>query len=648
MIWIEATGSAFHVNTMSCVTPQGATITPAMLVHLTITGTAADEMLFIDMVHGPLSATLNFATNAIVADLGGGLNTFRVRGSPGNDAMTMGKSGSATFIDLGGDARADVEIFNAQTFKLSLGAGNDTFSGMGGAITAAAFGGPPTLSAMTTGIEVFGGPGDDTLQGGLGNDILHGGDGNDTFLTANVADGDDLYYGGIGTDTMSFAARTAAVTASLDGLAGDGDVAAGESDNVGADVENLTGGSGNDVLTGNPLSNWIRGGAGNDVLSGGPAGSCAGDADILDGEAGNDTFNQGSATDCGDKLNSGAGVDTADYSGRSGALQVSIDGVANDGESGGAEGDSVGLDVERVLGGSGNDALSGGPGDDELHGGPGNDTLNGNAGNDTLVGDTGNDTLNGNAGNDTFLEGGNDTEYNPALARGAGNDVFNGGASTGDLVDYAGRTAALALSICVDPGVIVGPSALAAPECVDGDGAAGELDAQSALFAGRFELLRGLHPGLLVVIRPQVGILLFHRGARRCPPVVDGLQGLGRARHLRGAGRDDDRDDRPDRAERARDDTRHAAHRLRRVRGLDHVGPDAADRSAGRPHSAGHRSHHRLEALLILLGLVVVEEELRLARSAPPIDALGHAPHVVRPRGLPRHERLAGALERRG
>jgi Ca2+-binding RTX toxin-like protein len=473
---LEVTGTSLRVNDTPCVSTLGVPLTAAMVSHVAVTGTAADETFILDVSGGALPSALLGGTAGITIDLAGGKDTFDILGGPGDEKIKVGQSGGRVFVELNGDARADVAVSGAEVFHFSLGAGKDTFSGMGGAFTAAHLGGPTTVGPTTFDLVVYGGDGDDTLQGGMGNDTLYGGNGNDTFLTAAGPDGDDVYYGGAGTDTMSYAGRTAGLTVTLDGLSGDGDVAAGESDNVGADVENLLGGSGNDVLTGSPSSNWIRGGAGNDVLSGGPPGPCATDVDILDGEAGNDTFDMGAVSDCGDTVIGGPGFDTVDYSARTHALRVSLDGFPNDGENGGGEGDNVGVDVERVLGGSGNDILSGGTLAVELHGGPGNDTLTGGPGDDLLVGDTGDDILNGGAGNDTFLEGGLDTAYNPALARGAGDDVINGGTGTDDFVDYAGRTAPLTLTICVDPAALTGPSGLGAAACTDHDGAAGEAD----------------------------------------------------------------------------------------------------------------------------------------------------------------------------
>jgi ELWxxDGT repeat protein len=57
--------------------------------------------------------------------------------------------------------------------------------------------------------------------------------------------------------------------------ADDGVTGADEHDDVKADVENLRGTPGDDVLTGNARSNVIDGGAGNDDIAGGVAGTCA-------------------------------------------------------------------------------------------------------------------------------------------------------------------------------------------------------------------------------------------------------------------------------------------------------------------------------------------------------------------------------------
>ena len=106
------------------------------------------------------------------------------------------------------------------------------------------------------------------IGGGAGDDLLLGGLGNDTLT------------GGAGIDTASYETATAAVTVNL--VTGKATGGAG-SDTL-AQIENVIGGAGNDVITGNAGANTLLGGAGNDRLISG------GGADILAGGKGADTF----------------------------------------------------------------------------------------------------------------------------------------------------------------------------------------------------------------------------------------------------------------------------------------------------------------------------------------------------------------------
>ncbi len=181
-----------------------------------------------------------------------------------------------------------------------------------------------------------------------GSDTLKGGAGDDSFDQGGAADGADTLSGGGGVDTVSYRGRANPVIVSADGTANDGE--SGEGDNVGADVERIDGGAGNDTLTGTSAS---APGTGRFGFFSEPE---------LSGGRGNDTLNAGS--------------------------------------------------VGTILsGGEGNDTLNGGPGDDELSGGPGDDVENGGPGDDRFggfgffdfgSGDPGNDQLNGGAGNDRF------------------------------------------------------------------------------------------------------------------------------------------------------------------------------------------------------------------------------------------------------
>src|SRR5439155_256226 len=83
--------------------------------------------------------------------------------------------------------------------------------------------------------------------------------------------------------------------------------------------------------------------ASNNVITGN------GDNDIMDGQGGNDTFPQGNAPDGTDQITGGDGVDTVDYSGRSGAVTVTLDNLGDSGESG--ENDQINTDVENATGG---------------------------------------------------------------------------------------------------------------------------------------------------------------------------------------------------------------------------------------------------------------------------------------------------------
>jgi Ca2+-binding RTX toxin-like protein len=207
--------------------------------------------------------------------------------------------------------------------------------------------------------------------------------------------------------------------------ADDGATGASENDDVKSDVENIKGGSGNDVLTGNGAGNLIEGGAGDDDLAGGSAGACSIDIDSLNGGAGDDTFQMGPVPNCADILDGGAGRDTVSYELRGGGVAVTLDGRADDGNG---ELDNVKTAIEVVLGGDGNDNIIGSSGDDELHGGPGGDTLRGGVGNDTLAGGPGIDRLFGEVGDDLIDEASaTDPAYDEPISGFGGADVIHGG-----------------------------------------------------------------------------------------------------------------------------------------------------------------------------------------------------------------------------
>jgi hypothetical protein len=165
----------------------------------------------------------------------------------------------------------------------------------------------------------------------------------------------------------------------------------------------------------------IEGGEGGDQLA------SAMNRAYLDGGPGDDQFESGYER-FPRVFDGGSGVDRIEYfSGGGvpagyrawGALNISLDGVANDGNQGSGI-DNVLPNVESILGGGEGDILTGGVNADDLDGRGGNDTIDGKGGPDNLHGADGDDRLIGDAddgavdrifcgaGNDTVMADSND------------------------------------------------------------------------------------------------------------------------------------------------------------------------------------------------------------------------------------------------
>ena len=349
-----------------------------------------------------LTVTGNIRTDAL-----GGDGNDVISGGPGQDLIDGGFGADV----LNGGSGLDTVTYQTRTASVRASndgvTGDDGQSGEGDTIATDVenlWGGSgwDTLYGNDQVNWLYGLDGWDTLYGRGGNDRLDGGDGNDTL--DGGAGADDL-QGANDNDTADYSARTAAVTVSLDGVANDGE--SGEADSVSVNTENVRGGNGDDVISGTSVRNILRGGPGDDWLFG------YGDDDSLLGEAGGDNLFGGDGNDWlpgdapgtvvgTDHLNGGAGVDSTTYEGRTVAVFVLLDGVANDGQYG--ETDQI-LAVETVTGGNGGDILVGGPGAETLSGGNGNDYLDGSGGADVLRGGSGNDTIYGLDGDDS-LDGG--------------------------------------------------------------------------------------------------------------------------------------------------------------------------------------------------------------------------------------------------
>ena len=308
---------------------------PAQVNHIVCTGITG-------VIRGDVGTKNDFVTFNVTRPVrvAGGAGDDEITGGSGNDCLAGGVDGGDLLDGAGGDD------------TLFGGDGFDTLNG---------------------------GTGNDRLDGGISNDVLNGGDGIDRVLYGT--NGESVYnVSGCYTATT----RSNAITLTLGGTAAQ----TGETDGINADIESAITGSGNDTLTGSGLNNVLVGGNGNDALNG------AGGDDLLSGGLAGET----TTNDDPDSYDGGSGTDGVTYSNlTSGGVTVTIDGVANDGLSGGT--DNVGTSVEKVYGTASGDNISGAsaPAGVSLFGNGGGDTLTGSAFNDLLDGGANTDT--GNCGN---------------------------------------------------------------------------------------------------------------------------------------------------------------------------------------------------------------------------------------------------------
>ena len=181
-------------------------------------------------------------------------------------------------------------------------------------------------------------------------------------------------------------------------------------------IENATGGSGNDTITGNAVANVLTGGAGNDTLSGGDGN------DTLIGGDGNDTLIGGTGSDT---LNGGDGNDTYIVSDSNATIQ--------EGSSPSNGTDTLQTSVSYTLGGSAGYGIENIEltlsSDINITAGNIDNTITGNAGANVITGGGGDDTITGGSGNDRFV-----------FAAGFGNDTitdFTMGNGSVDTLDFS-------------------------------------------------------------------------------------------------------------------------------------------------------------------------------------------------------------------
>jgi CSLREA domain-containing protein len=317
-----------------------------------------------------------------------------------------------------------------------------------------------------------------------GNNLISNGDDATGFIESDIVGTDaqpidpqlgELQDNGGATPTQELLAGSPAIDAGSnpDGLAtdqrGEGfDRTVGDATDIGAfevqtvaNVPEIVGTTGGDVIDGTEESDLILGLDGNDTIR------SLGGNDTIQGDNGNDSLEGGAGDDFldglegfdslfggdgNDTLNGGAGNDSLDGGAGNDQLlglddrDTLLGGIGSDTLEGGAGVDSLsgGEGDDRLLGQDDNDSLFGGAGNDLLDGGLGIDSLSGDAGDDRLFGLEDNDSLLGDNGND-FLDGGLGSD---SLRGDDGNDTFviSSNSGTDTIADFSSGNDLIGLS----------------------------------------------------------------------------------------------------------------------------------------------------------------------------------------------------------
>ena len=229
----------------------------------------------------------------------------------GSDPTTMGEllllgavaggytattaTGRADGAEIDTDALLNIE-------NVIGGSGGDTITGDGNVNILHGAEGIDTIHGAGGNDFVYGDGGNDVVAGDAGNDYVNGGAGNDTIIGGA---GYDVLDGSDDTDTVDYSATTLGVTVALTALNRDGeavtspDGAGGNPDTIGEmlvaagaavavptglsvgradgseigtdaliNIENATGGSGDDTILGNEIKNVLKGNGGIDHIWG--------------------------------------------------------------------------------------------------------------------------------------------------------------------------------------------------------------------------------------------------------------------------------------------------------------------------------------------------------------------------------------------
>ncbi|MBL7260236.1 calcium-binding protein [Paractinoplanes lichenicola] len=242
-----------------------------------------------------------------------------------------------------------------------------------------------------------------------GNDIVI--NKTDLPLSADGGTGADKITGGPWADILKGGGGSDAIW----GMGGNDQIDAGY------DNDRVSGGDGNDKINDGPGTDVVLGGNGKDEFLGG-AGN-----DTYDGGPGGDAFIPSQPTGAqvkadADRFVGGPDQDVVTYAAYRTGVRIDADGVTgDDGLTG--ERDTIGADIEVLVGSQGADWMGGTARDDTFNGVQGNDTIYGYGGNDTIDGDQGADKLYGGDGDDVLYGTDDDFDADDRLEAGAGADT---------------------------------------------------------------------------------------------------------------------------------------------------------------------------------------------------------------------------------
>ncbi|MFV2065405.1 MAG: SdrD B-like domain-containing protein, partial [Pirellulales bacterium] len=320
-----------------------------------------------------------------------------------------GTGGIVGFVDVTGGQAGDTLRGDGVVNTILGGPGPDLIDGKGAA---------DYLSGEAGDDEIHGGAGQDLMIGGAGSDNLFGEDDGDTYLFDVVTGGpeaDTLTEALPGIDTLDFSSLPVGNDLTLNLDVGSGAHVARTLSLVNPErFEIVLAGAGDDMITGNDAAdNVVDAGEGADTIN------AKGGSNTVFGGPGDDTYRielaaGGDTTQIEEENNEG--IDLLDFS----PMTIGIgDGVAVDLSDGtGVVAQHVAdatrqvttdpakiINLENVIGSTGDDTIVGSDAVNDLRGNDGADVIDGGLGDDLLRGELGDDILRGGKNDDTLIGG---------------------------------------------------------------------------------------------------------------------------------------------------------------------------------------------------------------------------------------------------